>query len=121
MPARALVGQPGIVRHVPRGGLTYVHILLERHQLVEAEGMQAESLLLGDEARRMLNGRARRQIAALLPEVNDPDYRMSPARTLPEGRKLRRLLKRHARNGKPLVDARTQWVKSAQVVPLNAA
>jgi len=54
LPARALVGQEGIALHaLPR--VTYVHLLLARHEVIFAEGAPCESLLLGDQAISVLN------------------------------------------------------------------
>jgi hypothetical protein len=50
VPAKALVDGVS-VQIVPCRQITYVHLLLPRHQLVMAEGAPCESLLLGDMAR----------------------------------------------------------------------
>nr|WP_255732213.1 Hint domain-containing protein [Ruegeria sp. Ofav3-42] len=48
--ARHLVGLPGVQVAKPADGVTYVHVLLDRHEVLFAEGAPSESLYLGDEA-----------------------------------------------------------------------
>ena len=48
-PAKAFAGQDGIT-FAPCGEVTYVHLLLEQHHILQASGALCESLLLGDEA-----------------------------------------------------------------------
>ncbi|MBO9446498.1 Hint domain-containing protein [Ruegeria sp. R14_0] len=48
--ARHLVGLPGVRVVKPEKGVTYVHVLLDRHEILFAEGAPSESLYLGDEA-----------------------------------------------------------------------
>ena len=45
-----LVGLPGIRMIKPQDGVTYVHVLLDDHEILFAEGAPSESLYLGDEA-----------------------------------------------------------------------
>lgn len=53
VPAKSLIGHDGVA--VQKGGeITYVHILLDRHDLLVAEGAPCESLLAGPEARQQL-------------------------------------------------------------------
>ncbi len=53
VPARALVNGTSI-RIAPCARITYVHVLLEAHHILRAEGALCESLLMGDEAMRLL-------------------------------------------------------------------
>jgi hypothetical protein len=42
---------------LPKRGIQYFHIMFDRHEIVTAEGLLAESLLLGDEAKFLLRTR----------------------------------------------------------------
>ena len=53
-PAKALINGHSI-RLVPQRQVTYLHVLMECHEILEAEGAAAESLLLGDMARQALD------------------------------------------------------------------
>ncbi|MEM8578312.1 MAG: Hint domain-containing protein [Pseudomonadota bacterium] len=45
VPVKKLVGQPGITADWAGGDVTYVHLLLDHHALLDADGLIAESLL----------------------------------------------------------------------------
>lgn len=49
LPARAFVGQPGVTQD-PVDRVTYVHLLFDRHEIVLADDVSCESLLLGEMA-----------------------------------------------------------------------
>lgn len=53
VPAKACVNGDDI-RIIPQARVCYVHLLLERHHVIWAEGLECESLFLGDEARKAL-------------------------------------------------------------------
>ncbi|MDF1856543.1 Hint domain-containing protein [Pseudooceanicola sp.] len=107
VPAHALADQPGITRITPAEGISYVHILLDAHQILDAEGMLTESLFLGPQTRKALGERQIRQIAEAWPKVirkaESGDF--DPARQLVQGNRLRSLLRRMGKNGKPLFDS----------------
>ena len=62
VPAKALVNGRD-VRFTPRKTIAYYHILLQRHEVLIANSMAAESLLLGSETRRILGPEIRQAIA----------------------------------------------------------
>lgn len=55
VPAKACVNDYDI-RIVPQARICYVHLLLEKHHIVWAEGLECESLFLGDQAMKALYG-----------------------------------------------------------------
>lgn len=55
VPAKACVNGRDI-RIIPEARICYVHILLEKHGVLWAEGLECESLFLGDEAVKALYG-----------------------------------------------------------------
>ncbi|MEM9871477.1 MAG: Hint domain-containing protein [Pseudomonadota bacterium] len=103
VPARQLIGLPGIVRGSPSKSVRYWHLLMERHNLVLANGAWAETLLPGSEARKVLD--------SFWPPVNRPspvdmDRVQRGARLIPQAHRARQLVRRHRKNKKPLfVDA----------------
>jgi hypothetical protein len=72
MPAIALTGRPGVTRSLPAGGVTYLHLVLDRHAVVWSNGVPSESLLAGG-AGSMLSPAVRAELEALwggrLPEM----------------------------------------------------
>ncbi|HDR27478.1 Hint domain-containing protein [Rhodovulum sp.] len=71
IPARAFaIAGIGGAAIAERPVVRYVHLLFERHELVQAEGVVCESLYLGDVARRALDAEARDEIATHFPELD---------------------------------------------------
>lgn len=65
-PAKALTGLNGVSKRCPTlGGLTYFHILMEGHQIIWANGLRCETLLMGRQAKLSLGHRAYREIMGL--------------------------------------------------------
>ncbi|WP_244297841.1 Hint domain-containing protein [Paracoccus marcusii] len=85
------------------GLVEYFHMLLDQHEIVYANGAEAESLLPGPEALKSVGPDALDEIYELFPELSDAGFVPSQARTLATGRMARRLAVRHAQNGKALV------------------
>ncbi|AMY68478.1 Hint domain-containing protein [Frigidibacter mobilis] len=89
----------GIAPAGPAGGVVYVHLMFDRHEIVLANGAETESLFLGPEARKSLEANHSLEALELFPEL-DPDHpAMAPARKLLSGRIARRLSLRHRKNG----------------------
>ncbi len=101
VPACQLVGQPGISRAETDQPAQYVHILLDHHAIVFAEGAPSETLFLGTQVHETLSPREISMIQSQMP--GGADTRMEPARLFVRGRRLKRLLERHSRNNKPLL------------------
>jgi len=82
----------------------YVHFLFDRHQIVESEGAETESLFTWPEALETVDPEARIEILSLFPELADIDYDRlpDPVRPILSGRQGRKLANRHANNKKYL-------------------
>ncbi|WP_138422791.1 Hint domain-containing protein [Maritimibacter alexandrii] len=99
VPAKKLVGLPGVDRLKGLPEVTYCHLFLGTHEIVRADGAYAETLLIEAEARDVLGQTAQ---DALLP-LGDGLSR--PARPIIEkGPLVKELIRRHQKNLKPLVD-----------------
>lgn len=83
--------------------VTYVHFLLDQHQVVIANGAETESMFTGTEALKTVGKAARQEIMDIFPELQDIDAFAPPIRPLVAGRVARNLAGRHFRNHKPLV------------------
>ena len=78
-----LMGQPEVfvaakhlvndknIRHAPGGIITYVHFMLDRHEIVFANGAQCESFHPGEVALQALDRDVRRELFSLFPELAD--------------------------------------------------
>lgn len=84
--------------------ISYVHFMLDDHEIVDAAGVEAESLYLGPEARKTLTPEALAEIEAIFPELigcAQPPTRYA----LPSGRLQKSIIRRHIKNNKPMVAA----------------
>lgn len=81
--------------------VTYVHFLLDAHQIVFANGAETESMFTGPEALKAVGNAARDEILSLFPELGQAE--MDPARELVAGRRARSLASRHSEKGRPLL------------------
>lgn len=103
--AKHLLAHPGIEAICPDEGVTYWHMLFDRHELVLSNGTWTESLFTGPYAMRNISYAARREIFSLFPELARPEFCAHPARLLLNGQDGRKLAERHIRNRQPLVSS----------------
>lgn len=101
--ARHLTSLPGIEVLNPALGVTYYHLLFDRHQIIRSNGAWSESLYTGPQAMRAVGDDARREILVLFPELLDPSFRPVGARKLLNGREGRKLAERHVQNHRDLM------------------
>lgn len=102
--AKRLLGLPGITIDEAADEVTYFHLLLDRHEVLWSDGAPTESLFTGPQALKSVGEEAVAEIAALFPEVLSAAYRPVLARREPEkGRRAKRLVARHRKNGKALI------------------
>lgn len=97
-----LQGLPGIDRWTDPEGVTYFHLVLDRHEVIFANGAPTESLYLGPCAIASLTPEARRELETLFPDVTAAGSSPSSARLIPTGRQQAKLVYRHGKNRKPL-------------------
>lgn len=102
-----LAGHPGIERVRAPGGIGYWHLMFDRHEIVFAEGAEAESLYLGPMAQAALSDDALDELRALFPDLvgNRRDDPPPTARPVMRGKPVAKLIERQVRNFKPLVSA----------------
>ena len=96
-----LVGLPGITMDETGTDVTYFHLLFDRHQVIWAEGAPSESMLMGDQADKMLTPSQRQDIARRLPSVAQASLPALPVLTGPIRKAL---VQRHARSGRALIE-----------------
>ncbi|MTH76786.1 calcium-binding protein [Paracoccus aestuariivivens] len=101
--AKKLLGFPGVTQDVVTS-VEYFHILLDRHEVVRANGAWSETLLTGPMALRTLGPEACREIALLFPEIASPSYVAPVARRIVEPRRVAQLVARHIKNNRDLFE-----------------
>jgi hypothetical protein len=95
--AKHLTSLPGVDQIEDCAEVTYVHFLLENHEVVFANGAMTESMYSGVQALDMVGAEARAEILSLFPELDDPAHVATPARMLVEGKNGRKLAARLAK------------------------
>lgn len=96
-----LTALPGIYLDGSVPEVEYIHILLDDHQLLIAEGAQSESLYVGDEARNALSPEGREEIFTIFPEIKQQKLTLKTVRPVPHDRRQKQLMVRHSKNKKP--------------------
>lgn len=103
--AKQLLGLEGIDIATDITKVKYFHILFDQHEVVLSNGAESEAFYTGPQALKSVDAAARAELFEIFPELKDRDYRPPPARVLVSGRKARKLVMRHIKNDKMLVDA----------------
>ena len=101
--AKQLLGLDGIEVAQDLASADYYHLLFDNHEVVFANGAEAESLFTGPEALKTLSPEALAEIMTLFPELAQPDHVATPSFPVASGRAARKLADRHQRNGRALV------------------
>lgn len=103
VPAKHLRGVDGIEVLHPAEGVTYLHLLLDRHEILLSNGAWTESLFLGPQAIGGMDAAARREIFSLFPELRSRDQHQPVAsRPLLDDHKGHELADRHVKSGRKL-------------------
>jgi hypothetical protein len=76
--------------------IRYIHLLLDDHAILTAEGAPSESLLLGETAWNALTDQARAELRALCPDLDTDRSAPKTAAVIPISRQQKRLARRLA-------------------------
>ena len=93
-----LVDMPGITIEETCENVDYLHLLLDRHEVVFANGVPSESLFLGQEAVRSLSTESRREISRIFPELVNTQQGMTTDYIIPEPKVQKIFIQRHNSN-----------------------
>ncbi|NVO29326.1 hypothetical protein HJ526_18040 [Donghicola sp. C2-DW-16] len=99
-----LLGVPGIEVAMDVQSVKYFHILFDRHEIIFSNGAATESLFTGPEALKSVSEDTRAELIALFPDIEATTERVAARHILSKGRSVQRLIARHAKNQKELVD-----------------
>jgi Ca2+-binding RTX toxin-like protein len=81
VPAKHLTGLAEVTRALPVEGVTYVHILFDRHEIVQSDGLWTESFQPAERTLGALEEAARAEVLAIFPELAN-DVSIFPAARL---------------------------------------
>jgi hypothetical protein len=91
VPARHLIGQAEVTRALPEEGVTYIHIMFDRHEIVLSDGIWTESFQPAERTLSSMEAAVRDEILAIFPglgtsnaafEATRPTIRAHEARVL---------------------------------------
>lgn len=100
VPAIDLLELPGVTLDPSQIIVTYMHVLLDEHDLIIANGAVAETLLFGSDTCKIMGRDAIAEIKTKFPDI--PKCAAVPAITFLQGQRARKLVARHAANGRAL-------------------
>ncbi|MEM9911828.1 MAG: Hint domain-containing protein [Pseudomonadota bacterium] len=105
VPAKDLLGHEMVSVDDALESFYYFHVLLDKHQILNANGVAAESLLLGPQALRAMSADAKAELAVLFPShgMAMPDVTLDASRRIVQGARARGLVKRYVKNRRPLL------------------
>jgi hypothetical protein len=69
VPAKHLVGQTEATRVLPEKGVTYIHILFDRHEIVQSDGIWTESFQPAERSLNAMEAAVRDEILKIFPEL----------------------------------------------------
>ncbi len=105
IPAIKLTQLPGIDIDTHITKVEYFHVLLADHEIIFAEGAPTESLYLGEETLKSMTPDGQKEITTIFPELADPLSTFISTHYIPTGTLQKKLIKRHAKYKKPLIES----------------
>lgn len=101
--AKFLLDMEGVEIAADTRHVVYYHLLFDRHEVIWANGLEAESLFVGPMAVNALSPAALAEIFEIFPQLRDAVATPEGARPFITRRRYRRLSFRHKKNSKPLI------------------
>ncbi len=92
VPAKHLLDKEGVARVLPTEGVTYIHILFDRHEIVQSDGIWTESFQPADRMLSAMEEPVRGEVLALFPELARSDAAFDSARLSLKAHEARVLL-----------------------------
>ena len=69
VPARHLVGLAEVTRALPEDGVTYIHLLFDRHEVVQSDGIWTESFQPAGRVLNAMDAAVRAEVLGLFPAL----------------------------------------------------
>lgn len=98
LPAKFLLTVAGVEVDARDAGVDYYHVVMDRHEVLSANGIGAESLYLGPEAMKTL--KAAQSTGPAMLGASRTAAQDVPARLFAKGGRGRRLVQRHVKNAR---------------------
>lgn len=81
----------------PKGGVNFIHILFDHHEIIQANGVLIKSYLLTERSKHLTN-----ELDQFTAPVALPTASMPPARPVVDAKKCHSLVRRLLKNNKPV-------------------
>ena len=94
--AKKLLHLSGISQPKPKDGCTYIHLIFEDHEVIQANGCWSESFYPGDQALLALPQKLAQEYADIFGQDSGPNC------PIINGKKAQNLIHRHQKNSKEL-------------------
>lgn len=95
-----LLALPGVFVDTSLKEVTYFHLIFDEHEIILAEGAETESLLVGPGLIESMEKEVVAEVIALFPDLTSQFKAQRPARVIPSQLRAKKLLTRHAKNGR---------------------
>lgn len=92
----------GIDIDAQRGDFTFFHLLFDEHEVIYANGAPTESLLLGEQALKMLSQDAIDELTLMFPDAMNSAQPLPAACAIPQKKRQKTMVQRLAKNQKPV-------------------
>ncbi len=102
IPAIKLTALPGIYVDETVDSVEYIHLLLDDHDAIFAEGTAAETLYLGEMALSAFDDAALEELLAIFPDLWRVDFYQQTHFAMPNAHKAKEILALHASKSQPL-------------------
>jgi hypothetical protein len=121
--AKHLTDLPGVAIECPKDPVTYYHVMLDQHEVLCAEGVPAESLYLGAETLSAIPAEGLREIETLMGLTAEQLKQATrcQARPFAQGKRAKKLIYRHKKNGLPITTPSSQPRPTSQSQATDAA
>ena len=98
---------PGVFFDINATEVEYFHLVFDDHQIVFANGAPSESFYPGEEGLKALTPQAYEELTTLFSQEQLNSVRSKVARPIPDFIKQKKLIDRHFKNTKPVIDITT--------------
>lgn len=111
---------PGVYFDINATEVEYFHLVFDDHQIVFANGAPSESFYPGEEGLKALTPQAYEELTTLFSQEQLNSVRSKVARPIPDSKKQKKLIDRHFKNTKPVIDITTIAARADTTSPLVA-